>query len=155
MESPSTGARPPVDHGGDVGSLSPPALPPAPLTRLTHYTDSPSRLSATSDHAITRVHGGGFVTCEMLEQTIADVRHAATRPGGMLVDLRDVAGYEASCLRPARQFLRDAPSLGVARIALIASSSVLRTATRLAASSAGVELRTFEHEPHAQQWLDR
>ena len=70
-------------------------------------------------------------------------------------DLREVAGYEAACLRSAHQFLREARSLGLTRIALVASSSVMRTASRLAASSLPVELRTFEHEPSAARWLGR
>lgn len=71
----------------------------------------------------------------------------------MLIDLSEVAGYESACLRPAKQFLQEAASLGLTRIALVASSTVMRTATRLAASSVPVELRTFEHEPHAASWL--
>ena len=79
--------------------------------------------------------------------------NAETPLRSMLIDLRNVAGYEASCLRPAAQFLREAPQLGLTRIALVATSSVMRTASQLAASSLRVELRMFEHEPHATQWL--
>lgn len=102
-----------------------------------------------------RVHGGGFVTREMLEQTLDELRRAAreARPRAMLVDLRAVAGYESACLLGARQFLRDAPDLGLQRIALVASSSVMRTGSRLAAHSIVVELRTFEHELSAIHWL--
>jgi hypothetical protein len=130
-----------------------------PLTRRTHYTEEPSRLSTTSAGAYVRVHGGGFVTRDMLEQTVDDLRRAtreATREAGlgaMLVDLRAVAGYDSACLLAARQFLRDAPELGLQRIALVASSSVMRTASRLAAHSIAVELRTFEHELSAIHWL--
>ncbi|MEM9460977.1 MAG: STAS/SEC14 domain-containing protein [Myxococcota bacterium] len=120
-----------------------------------HYTQEPSRLCATSDASYTRVRGGGFVTREMLEQALDDLRRTpqTQRPGAMLVDLREVAGYEASCLRPAQQFLHEAVSLGVSRIALVAPSSVMRTASQVAAHPLPVELRTFEHEPSAQRWL--
>lgn len=96
------------------------------------------------------------MTREMLEQTLDELRREAhlSHTGAMLVDLRDVAGYETSCLALALQFLREAPSIGFRRIALVASSSVLRTASRLAAQGVPVELRTFEHEPSAVQWLD-
>lgn len=89
----------------------------------------------------------------MLEQTLRDLRHEPERHPAMLVDLRDVAGYESSCLDPAAEFLRDAATLGLTRIALVASSSVVRTASRMAAFASAVELRTFEHEPHATEWL--
>jgi hypothetical protein len=126
-----------------------------PLPRRTHYTEEPSRLSTTSSAAYVRVHGGGFVTREMLEQTLEDLRRSPreARPGAMLVDLRAVAGYESACLLAARQFLRDAPDLGLQRIALVATSSVMHTASRLAAHSLAVELRTFERELSAVHWL--
>ncbi len=134
-----------------------------PLARPTHYTEEPSRLSTTygSGHgsaqgsALVRVHGGGFVTRDMLEQTVEELRASAreARLGALLVDLRAVAGYESACLLPVRQFLREAPALGVHRIAVVATSSVLRTASRLATQGMMVELRTFDHEPAALQWV--
>lgn len=126
------------------------------VTNRIHYTDAPSGLSTTTADAYTRVQGGGFVTREMLEQTLDGLRPSPGRErlGAILIDLREVAGYEASCLRPARQFLADAASLGVDRIALVASSSVMRWASRLAAGPLPIELETFEHEPSAKQWLE-
>ena len=134
-------------------AISTATLTGCPLPPLTHYTEEPSTLSACSGHAYTRVHGGGFVTREMLERTLRELRGGSELSRSMLIDLRNVAGYEASCLRPAAQFLREAPQLGLTRIALVATSSVMRTASQLAASSLRVELRMFEHEPHATQWL--
>lgn len=119
----------------------------------THYTEEPSSLSTDSDRAFTRVRGGGFVTREMLEQALQDLHRGGQWLPSMLVDLRDVAGYEASCLHPATQFLHDAATLGLTRIALVASSSVMRTASQVVASALSVELRAFEHEPHAAEWL--
>ncbi|MEX1369182.1 MAG: STAS/SEC14 domain-containing protein [Nannocystaceae bacterium] len=121
------------------------------MAPLTHYTEEPSTLSSRSGRAYTRVHGGGFVTREMLERTLRDLRRQPSP--AVLVDLRDVAGYEAACLASAAQFLRDAPSLGLTRVALVGSSTVMRTASQLLASSVPVELRTFEHELQASQWL--
>jgi len=125
------------------------------LPRPTHYTEEPARLSITRSTAFVRVQGGGFVTRDMLEQTVEELRQGApeARLGALLVDLRAVAGYESACLLAVRQFLRDAPALGVHRIAVVATSSVLRTASRLAAHTVAVELRTFEQERSALQWL--
>jgi len=116
-------------------------------------------LSASSATTHLRVHGGGFVTREMLEQALDELRQEVGRArtsshgGAVLVDLREVAGYETACLLPVRQFLGDAAGLGLRRIAVVAESSVLRTASRLAAHSLTVELRTFEHERTASKWL--
>lgn len=123
--------------------------------RRKHYTEEPSRLCTSPGTAFLRVHGGGFVTRAMLEQTVEEVRAGVreARLGDLLVDLRTVAGYETACLLPVRQFLREAPVIGVQRIAVVATSSVLRTASRLAAHTVVVELRTFEHERAALQWL--
>lgn len=127
------------------------------LPRPTHYTEEPSRLSTTRSTAFVRVQGGGFVTREMLEATVEELRQAAldARLGALLVDLRAVTGYETACLFAVDQFLREAPALGVHRIGVVATSSVLRTALGLAAHAMAmvVELRTFEHERAALQWL--
>lgn len=125
------------------------------MPRPKHYTEEPSRLSTTRMAAFIRVHGGGFVTRDMLDGTVDELRQGFrdTRHAALLVDLRAVAGYESACLLGARQFLREAPTLGVSRIAVLATSSVLRTASRLAAHTVVVELRTFEHERTALQWL--
>lgn len=125
------------------------------MARPTHYTEEPSQLSLTPGAAFVRVHGGGFVTREMLDRTVEELRAAAreARLGALLVDLRAVAGYDTACLLAVRQFLREAPSLGVHRIAVVATSSVLRTASRLASHTVEVELRTFDHERSALQWV--
>jgi ABC-type transporter Mla MlaB component len=125
------------------------------LPRPRHYTEEPSRLCTITGAAFVRVQGSGFVTREMLEQTVAELRQGSreARSDALLVDLRAVAGYESACLLVVRQFLREAPKLGVHRVAVVATSSVLRTASRLAAHTVAVELRTFEHERGALQWV--
>ncbi|MCA9710011.1 MAG: STAS/SEC14 domain-containing protein [Myxococcales bacterium] len=125
------------------------------MARHTHYTQEPSLLRTTSGMGYTHVRGGGFVTREMLEQTLEELRRTPPhgRPGGVLFDLRHVSGYETACLRPAHRFLYEARSLGVARIALIAESSFIHAASRMAADDLPVELRAFDHEPSAARWL--
>lgn len=123
------------------------------MPRQTHYTEEPSRLYTTSSAAHARIRAGGFVTREMLEQTIEELRRDGHMRHGVLVDLRAVTGYESSCLLAARQFLRDAPRMGLRRIALVGSSSVMHTASRLAAYRAAVEIETFHDDRSAVQWL--
>lgn len=121
----------------------------------THYTEEPSRLSLARSATFIRVHGSGFVTRDMLDATVEELRTGSreVRLAALLVDLRMMAGYETACLLAVRQFLREAPTLGVHRIAVVATSSVLRTASRLTAHTVAVDLRTFEQERSALQWL--
>ena len=106
----------PFDRRGHGISSSPPSTLAPPI----HYTQQPSRLAASSGTACICVHGGGFVTREMLERTIDELQQelrAAASSGelasGVLVDLREVAGYETSCLMPALQFLAYYKSMAV------------------------------------------
>lgn len=125
------------------------------MPRPTHYTEEPSRLFTTPAPAFIRVHGGGFVTRDMLEGTLEELRHGLreAQHGALLIDLRAMAGYESACLPVARQFLREAHGLGVSRVGVVATSTVLRTASRVAAHTVVVDLRTFEQERAALQWL--
>jgi hypothetical protein len=126
------------------------------MAPLRHYTQEPSQLAARrAAGAAVEIHGGGFVTREMLGRTLAQWVQRDEAPPEILVDLRDVAGYEEGCARMAAEWLRRAHRLGVRKIAFVASSTVLRTATRLAATSSYVRLRTFEHERAARTWLAR
>lgn len=95
------------------------------------------------------VQGGGFVTPQMVEETLPLV----SRAQGVLVDLREVSGYDAGCVRRAEDWLGMARRLGVRRIAFIASSIVFRTAAELVARRAGVEMRTFDSDTQARRWL--
>jgi hypothetical protein len=144
-------APPPSSHNPDGC--------PAPLEDLRetsalpvkHYTQQPSRLLSRPETTLIEVRGGGFVTRQMVHETLD--AWGRTLPSGILVDLREVAGYEAGCARLAHRWLLDAHRSGVQRIACIASSSVLRTVSRVASSEACVELRIFEDEPAARSWL--
>lgn len=123
---------------------------------MKHYTQLPSELStrASDDQRFAEIRGGGFLTRPMLVEALAPWGpEATTAPSEILVDLRDVAGYETGCLRLAREWLRIAHTRGVRKIAFVASSTVLRTATRMAAEEAHVSLEFFHHERAAKQWL--
>ena len=119
---------------------------------MKHYTQEPSRLQTSSpETALIEVRGGGFVTRQMVHETLDAWR--AAQPSGILVDLREVAGYEAGVASLAHRWLLDAHRSGVRRVACIASSSVLRTLSHVASSRAQVDLRVFEDELAARSWL--
>lgn len=119
-------------------------------TPKRHYTEMPSALrGAMSGGDMLVVQGGGFVTPQMVEETLPLV----SRAQGVLIDLREVSGYDAGCVRRAEDWLAMAQRLGVRRIAFIASSIVFRTAAQLVARRASIEMRTFETESQARRWL--
>jgi hypothetical protein len=126
------------------------------MAPIRHYTQEPSQLAPRRAlGAALEIHGGGFVTREMLFRTLSQWTYRNEAPQEILVDLRDVSGYEDGCARMAAEWLRRAHRLGVRKIAFVASSTVLRIATRLAATNSYVRLRTFEHERAARMWLAR
>lgn len=134
-------------------SESAPNPPPRRPTVVKHYTQQPSQLRTSSpETALVEVRGGGFVTRQMVHETLDEWRSGAL-PSSILVDLREVAGYESGCAALAHRWLLEAHRAGVQRIAFVASSSVLRTVTRVASSRAAVDLRVFEDEPTARSWL--
>lgn len=108
---------------------------------------------ADASRPVLHIHGGGFVTKQMLARTLRSLPGHELAPREILVDLRDVAGYESDVVRMASEWLRNAADQGVERIAFVASSAVVRTATRLASEHAGVTLRTFAEEEEARAWL--
>jgi hypothetical protein len=123
----------------------------AAFVPVKHYTQQPSQIQTSSADTALEVRGGGFVTRKMVHEALDAWR--GTLPPGILVDLREVAGYESGCASLAQRWLLDAHRSGVQRIAFIASSSVLRTVTRVASSGTSVALRIFEEESTARSWL--
>lgn len=121
-----------------------------------HYTQTPSAMRVACDlaDAAVRVLGGGFVTRDMLGATLDDWRDGEAAPAGVLVDLRDVAGYESGFAVFAAELLEGIGRCGVSRVAIIASSAVLRTAASVVAPTTGVHVRCFHDERAAKRWLD-
>jgi len=121
-----------------------------------HYTQTPSGMRVASDviDASVRVLGGGFVTRDMVGATLDHWRDGKPAPRGVLVDLRDVAGYEMGFVAIAAELLGGIERCGVRRVALLASSAVLRTAARVVAASTAVHLCCFHGERAAKRWLD-
>ncbi len=125
------------------------------MTTSKHYTDLPSELSASYDvqRAVAMFRGGGFLTADMLGATFEQWRQGDIVPVAVLIDLRDVAGYESGCAHLACELLRSAADRGVRRVAFLAASAVLRTAATLASLHSDVHLRFFADERAAQRWL--
>jgi hypothetical protein len=124
---------------------------------VKHYTQLPSELKTSCDVQQTFVHvrGGGFLTQDMVVATLDQWTAGESMPSEVLVDLRDVAGYESGCAELAQQFLDTAMRFGVHRIAFVATSAVLRTAAKLVMSGSGVRVRFFADELAAKRWLER
>jgi hypothetical protein len=125
-----------------------------------HYTQTPSAMRVACDivDASVRVLGGGFVTRDMVGATLDHWRDGETAPVGVLVDLRDVAGYESGFTAIAAELLEGVRDCGVRRVAILASSAVLRAAARAVADSLGpdrgVRVACFGDERAAKRWLD-
>jgi hypothetical protein len=86
---------------------------------------------------------------EALEERLADARS----PLLVLCDLRGVSGYADGTSSLAREWLRRLELADVRRVALVAGSSVLRTAVRLVASGLSMQLRCFTGVDAATRWL--
>ncbi len=124
-------------------------MPPA-----RHYSQEPDRLHAQitrAEHgARLHVNGGGFVTQPMMRGALAAVCDA---PREVLLDLRDVAGYEHACVDEASAWIERASQSGVRAVAVIAHSSVVRTLSDVASRYAGLPIRAFTQERAATEWL--
>lgn len=137
------------------------ACPPPPATtRSTHALTKPDRhftdlLPALRTHVhdgVLRVEGVGFVTRSMTEEAFAPFAGGSGLESRVVIDLRNVSGYEAACVEVAREWLGQARGYGVERIAFIANSSVVRTATEVVARHLRAPLKTFDRVDAAQAW---
>ena len=137
-------------------ALRGPELSPRPSgpELVTHFTDEPSRLDAQEDllGGVFFLKGGGFLTDAMVEDAVGQLVRQRP-PERVLIDLRDVAGYDSRAVQRARHWLHQAPAFGVRRIAFLANSSIVRHATRLASTAADVRLETFDCDRSARDWL--
>lgn len=144
---------PPGVDAVQPGPADPRSIPPRPAV---HYTQQPSRLEACNDNddrAVLRLHGGGVLTATIIEQAFFRMRDSHSVPPNLLIDLRDVAGYESHAVECANSLLEQAPTYGVRRIAFLASSGAVHAAAQVASSRAIVPLRSFANERSARDWL--
>jgi hypothetical protein len=127
-----------------------------------HYSQQRSAVNSTLELGsstgadVLRVRMQGFIDVTELGERLDAIleRIRQERPSGLLCDLRPVAGYGPGTPALARDGLALARSVGVRRVALIVSSSVLRTAALLLANDLQLELRCFLGEVEALRWLD-
>jgi len=118
-----------------------------------HFTDLPSALDVRAHEHMLRVEGAGFVTPSMIDEALAPFDGGNDLPPRILVDLRNVSGYEAACVESARRLLGRANAQGTERIAFVANSSVVRTATEVVARHLQAPLRTFNAAAQAEAWI--
>lgn len=89
----------------------------------------------------------------MAEDALSSFPDGTGLPSLVLIDLRNVSGYEAPCVEVAREWLARARSCGVERIAFVANSSVVRTSTAVMAGHLEAPLQTFSVPDRAKAWL--
>jgi hypothetical protein len=126
-----------------------------------HYSEMHSAFESSfergghGDPDVVRVHLQGYMDVGMLEDRIGELleRIETHTPSGILCDLRAVAGYGHGTQLLAREWLMIAQQAGIRRVAVVASSSVLRTAALLLARNLRLELRCFLGETEALRWL--
>jgi hypothetical protein len=125
-----------------------------------HYSELHSAFESSferghGDTDVLRVHLQGYMDVDMLEDRIGELLERIERhtPSGIMCDLRAVAGYGHGTQVLAREWLLIAQRSGVRRVAVVATSSVLRTAALLLARNLQLELRCFLGETEALRWL--
>lgn len=109
--------------------------------------------SAATDEGVVTFAGSGFVTRAIVDDSLSPFLSPGSIPTRALIDLRDVSGYEDSCVERAREWLIRARREGTERIAFVANSAVIRTVTEMASQGIGVPLRTFATPTAAREWL--
>lgn len=125
-----------------------------------HYSQLLSDVKSTvepghGDASLLRLQMQGFLDVGMLSERLGDLveRIETQAPDTVLCDLRTVSGYGPGTSAVARELFMLARRAGVRRVALVATSSVLRTAALMLAHNLGLELRCFLGETEAQRWL--
>jgi hypothetical protein len=125
-----------------------------------HYSQLSSEVVSSfergqGDSDVLRVHLQGYMDVGTLDDRIGElIEHIEQQtPGGILCDLRAVAGYGPGTQTLAREWLSVARRAGINRVAIVATSSVLRTAALLLARDLDLDLRCFLGEAEALRWL--
>jgi hypothetical protein len=126
-----------------------------------HFSQLRSSVDATFDSGLEpermllTIRMQGFIDVTILHEHVDSItRHLQPfTPLGVLCDLRGVTGYAQGTSALARDWLARVQASGVRRVALVAGSSVLRTAVRLIAAELRMQLRCFTGVDAAQRWL--
>lgn len=125
-----------------------------------HYSQLLSDVKSTVEPGLgnadlLRLQLQGFIDVSMLGERLGDLmaRIENHAPDAVLLDLRTVSGYGPGTSALAREWFMLARRAGVRRVAVVASSSVLRTAALMLAHNLQIELCCFLGETQALRWL--
>jgi hypothetical protein len=129
--------------------------------KAMHFSQLRSSVDASFDSVheperpILTVQMQGFIDIAIMREHVDSLAHhlQPAAPIGVLCDLRGVSGYAHGTSALAREWLARVQGAGVRRVALVAGSSVLRTAVRVIASELRLQLRCFNGIDSAQRWL--
>jgi hypothetical protein len=125
-----------------------------------HYSQLSSEVVSSfepgdGDSDVLRVHLQGYMDASMLDDRIGELIENIEEhgPDGILCDLRAVAGYGPGTQALAREWLSTVRRAGIRRVAIVATSSVLRTAALVLARDLNLEMRCYLGETEALRWL--
>ena len=126
-----------------------------------HYSQLRTAVESTlqsnsGEGEVLRVRMQGFISNEVLAAHLGELAARVERqaPMGILCDLRAIAGYDSRASVLVREACMLVRRAGIRRIALVASSSVLRTHIRMLARDLDLELRCFLGQTEAARWLE-
>lgn len=125
------------------------------FSQLRSSVDSTFDSGPTPEQPVLTIQMQGFIDVAMLRESVESLAHRLEQspPIGVLCDLRSVSGYSQGTGTLAREWLARVQAAGVRRVALVAGSSVLRTAVRVIASELRLQLRCFSGLEAAERWL--
>ncbi|WP_146662166.1 STAS/SEC14 domain-containing protein [Enhygromyxa salina] len=125
-----------------------------------HYSQLRSDVTSTVEPGcgnadLLRLQLQGFIDVGMLSERLGDLIHRIEHhaPDAVLCDLRTVSGYGPGTPALAREWFMLACRAGIRRVALVATSSVLRTAALALSHNLNLELCCFSGEAQALRWL--
>lgn len=124
------------------------------FSQLRSSVDSTFDSGPEPEQPVLTIQMQGFIDVAMLRESVESLAHLLEQsPPLVLCDLRSVSGYADGTSALARAWLARVQAFGVRRVALVASSSVLRTAVRVIATELRLQLRCFSGVEAAQRWL--
>lgn len=125
-----------------------------------HFSQLHSSVESTlqgceAERSLLYIEMQGFIDVPMLREHVDTLaqRLGLTPPQLVLCDLLGVSGYADGTSKLAREWLRGLELAGVRRVALVAGSSVLRTAVRMVANGLSMQMRCFSSIESANRWL--
>ena len=128
-----------------------------------HYSQQQTAVTSHVEEGLLRARLQGFITTPILKQALARIDEAepdssgdgdARQVRGALLDLSEVSGYGSGTPTLAHRWLSQAEAKGLERVALVANSSVLRTAVKVVGSGTKVDLRCFASTSAALSWVE-